>query len=872
MGSQPKKSENTDTTHTHNDNGIFSIEDLSIESPILLNLSPAPMSAEQAIAAIDSNLTVSAVFSDYIDVLRHENLWGFRDNVKDCAIIPPYNKTDRFHHITKVGDDWQCDDNCDQYQFENGQDYCDHTLIMMLLKSGFISEIPVFDQENRGVCEHPSGDALQLYIGDGSGYRYTLLSVQYDDDSYSFVHQSANEQNVVCSFHGGCHCVCKRIVYTLIPDLVPKRQEGNGIEWSDGCGFVHEKPVPPVTEPISQRIIPTPKCDRTYLDSVPDQDEYDSIEQSTSVQLEYYPELKVCQTPDCGHEFELKDAHVFASQAKLYRLGGAYHVTTYSYICPHCHERYTYDGWWDKIFYYNKNTMVDHDVFLSWHQYRAETALTQFAYVTNMQLLYRENNSGGFGIHKIEFPCQSTFRKWERAFYGKLGYSKVTGCTGCKAKHQLPRNLSWDATAQVIQAKHICHMITPRETHRFNDVLIKMQSHIQNAQTRYLELKKLRRKLESYCIHEQIKIYKTDSNVNQRRQLLPGLVKCCHDNHQHKLANFLLKFARDRPEMQRLKQNKLASSIGDFLRSLSNNVVLDAIVPRPIADLICAYQPETWSTIQEAVRRWRPVLGRLLEAWDKSPIAVPTEFIELLHDVAEKSKKYIDDAIAHRRTQPAAPIAHPSDPVQQLFKNSAVTGVSYNEYTVQNTRPKYDWRSENKKGKTKESEANGDCNKYYHEMQDMSNGLVVFMCADHNEVVGWHILKNPESVDDAFSLMMMLYPGDEAPDHVNCDNACALHRYCIYREPGKFNKTIFSNDQFHSKGHKCGPYYNVKYWKDTNKKCPFRNSSKIESLNSKLDKSRISCGFMNLPSFAEHVTDKLEIASRKAINKNHPMS
>ena len=161
----------------------------------------------------------------------------------------------------------------------------------------------------------------------------------------------------------------------------------------------------------------------------------------------------------------------------------------------------------------------------------------------------------------------------------------------------------------------------------------------------------------------------------------------------------------------------------------------------------------------------------------------------------------------------------------------------------------------------------GNCNKNYQEYKNVSNGYLCWVCMEHYEVFGGHIMVEPESVDDYFSSIIMMV--DEQTDNIELlsDNSCQIHRYGMHREPSIFKKMTCYNDTMHGNSHVCGPYYNVKYLKKFNPKYSGLNDSKIEQINSKLDKLKHCSLWMNLSTFTKYVVNLLEIENRNAIRK-----
>ena len=135
-------------------------------------------------------------------------------------------------------------------------------------------------------------------------------------------------------------------------------------------------------------------------------------------------------------------------------------------------------------------------------------------------------------------------------------------------------------------------------------------------------------------------------------------------------------------------------------------------------------------------------------------------------------------------------------------------------------------------------------------------------------------MTEPESLDDYFSILMMIYPQNESPRSVIMDNACNFYSYCMRREPFKFKNMICWTDEFHGGSHKCGPLYHCRLVKELLTSFRGRNDSHIEQINKIIKVITVSCGYMNLEHFVKTVMITLEIYNREKvqtmdkINKN----
>ena len=246
----------------------------------------------------------------------------------------------------------------------------------------------------------------------------------------------------------------------------------------------------------------------------------------------------------------------------------------------------------------------------------------------------------------------------------------------------------------------------------------------------------------------------------------------------------------------------------------------------------------------------------------------------LFRDVGVKSAKLHTDLIEHRAESAPIPIA--AEKHQSLFSKGNVNGVSYG-YRVEHLRPTYDYKSEtdpkakrvkNQRTTEKELILIGQCEKYFMQFCNMSHGCVIFRCDDHYQNMGYHVMTRPESVNDYFSVLMMMYPGDSAPDHFIMDNGCNFQKYCMFREPKKFRSMKCWTDEFHGgAGHKCGPLFSVTLSKNTSSVLSNLNDSSIEQMNRMIKLVKISAQYMKTRTFNETVELMLEVANRRQIRK-----
>ncbi len=220
-----------------------------------------------------------------------------------------------------------------------------------------------------------------------------------------------------------------------------------------------------------------------------------------------------------------------------------------------------------------------------------------------------------------------------------------------------------------------------------------------------------------------------------------------------------------------------------------------------------------------------------------------------------------------------------TDEEKELFSNANFCGVSTG-LTPHNIRPRYDFVSETDAYKQKrdkrtlrirgetETELAGQCKKHFEDKANMSNGALVANCLQHRQTFLHSSLKQPESVDNYFSVLLMYYPGLLAPSDLVTDNPCNLQPYLMYREPRKFQNTGNHSDIFHEfSGHACGPLYSSRYLKQCSSAFSTINTSLIESNNKLIQRMNISAIWMNLDTFNMYLDLILDIQNRQVIRK-----
>ncbi len=799
-----------------------------------------------------------------------------RNRTNTTLIIPDYNYKEQrikyasYRHVTKYESGWVC--NCDNFILKNDRQYCDHTLLAILFSNENPTKLPLYDYkpESEFTLERDDGATVMMIDQPSLGRKMVIYSVANIDNRYAFVHINKGFKNIVCSNHRGSRtCVHRRLLLDSIGEKAKEyiidesnKASEDTVYWDEDQGFADWDSLASKSKPISFQTIPVPKIYRTKYDDTPDQDIYYAATKPRNIPYRLIPNVTKC---DCGQE--LLDCHSFLKQkdALLFDNATNYYIDVYNFQCPACHKEHVYDGLHDKIMNHDNKVLVYHDVFVQFQIIRNTSRCPLNSFITAHLALYQGNNS------ITSFFNAPMFSRLYQQFTSLQGYTNKLFCRGCHEKGVLPRKLMCDATSLLMQKKYIKGTVSPKDTVKFNQVKVKMKNKLKTVRVVYIKDAQLRERLKDYLIVKKLRIHKKDKqNLKDKstaalRKFQKKLYADLRKKKHHKLVNMLKYMDEHMSEMD----PQLVKTIGSILGSLASYIPFIRIVPYQITALLKDhYSNDNWIQIKEEVVKYQPLFYAIHEQFTRNG-GVPEEWFSLIKEVAMLSSEYVSKLELIRGESPSIPAAEPKH--QSVFDNSVVSGTCYG-YEVHHTRPTYDLDQQSKKENApnlidEEDQYVGECNKYYHEFNSMSNGIVTFKCMDHGEMTGCHVMREPEGLNDYFSLMIMKYPGNTAPEVVLCDNACQLQRYCMHREPSKFKNTLFLNDEMHATGHKCGLIYSVKPYKDNVSEFSFLNDPSIEQTNRILKYLKISTMYMHLKTFMSFVTNMLEIESRKAILK-----
>jgi hypothetical protein len=142
-------------------------------------------------------------------------------------------------------------------------------------------------------------------------------------------------------------------------------------------------------------------------------------------------------------------------------------------------------------------------------------------------------------------------------------------------------------------------------------------------------------------------------------------------------------------------------------------------------------------------------------------------------------------------------------------------------------------------------------------------GLFLVFCHEHDELIGFQLLKFYESTRTVHDLLLSRFP--RAPSIVIYDHACHLHKYSISREPKFFADTTYYVDKLHYGNHtECSCAYD-----------PFKprhldgvNTTIYEQVNSQIKHTRRSLQKMTQNHFLFIMRHILYMLKRIKVEKN----
>ena len=144
---------------------------------------------------------------------------------------------------------------------------------------------------------------------------------------------------------------------------------------------------------------------------------------------------------------------------------------------------------------------------------------------------------------------------------------------------------------------------------------------------------------------------------------------------------------------------------------------------------------------------------------------------------------------------------------------------------------------------------------------DHEGGLLIIRCVPHGQVCFTSIVKTDEGRNDYFSAVYCHW--QSMPSFFLGDFSCGLCPYSVAREPHMFRDTVFMNDGWHGRTHKCGVAYLFSHMKNLNKKYHRVNDQKIEQGNRVLSLLSTSASWLSKAKYMLFVQLVLEIDNRR---------
>lgn len=140
-------------------------------------------------------------------------------------------------------------------------------------------------------------------------------------------------------------------------------------------------------------------------------------------------------------------------------------------------------------------------------------------------------------------------------------------------------------------------------------------------------------------------------------------------------------------------------------------------------------------------------------------------------------------------------------------------------------------------------------------------GIFTAFCK-HGICYGFQLMESNESPNVPFTFLRTRFK--RAPRTVVYDNACNLHSYCLNRDQGFFQATLFVVDNMHWGNHtSCSKVYHAK----VHPRLQGVNTQMVEQNNSKLRKLKSQLSYMNHCNFMNHLKFFLWYCNKNVIDK-----
>ncbi len=155
------------------------------------------------------------------------------------------------------------------------------------------------------------------------------------------------------------------------------------------------------------------------------------------------------------------------------------------------------------------------------------------------------------------------------------------------------------------------------------------------------------------------------------------------------------------------------------------------------------------------------------------------------------------------------------------------------------------------------------CSKYSRATGRFMPGVLLVFCMDHNNLIGFHIMRNYESPKTVFELLFTRW--QISPSVVCYDNACNLAKYCLAREYAFFRETQFVLDRLHVNAHTCcSPVYHP----DLYPALIGTNTQLCEQINSRLNGLRAQIPSFKMDMWLHHIILFLHLQVTRARDRH----
>lgn len=227
----------------------------------------------------------------------------------------------------------------------------------------------------------------------------------------------------------------------------------------------------------------------------------------------------------------------------------------------------------------------------------------------------------------------------------------------------------------------------------------------------------------------------------------------------------------------------------------------------------------------------------------------PNKFVGMLEQLVAGVDRCFEGAVCHDNSFQEDTDCLPSSRTNECLHTGICTGLRQVR-----GRPKYEMDGLNKEKFT-------DCRHGFEHIKSRTGGIFLWFCK-HGVCYSSYVLPGAEGRDEAFSFLLKYLK--KPPKYVIYDFACALHSYCLNREPEFFKNTIFLVDYFHWLGHvACAQSYNINEYPQLR----YLNEEIAEQCNSAYARVRNCVTMMSQNNFVLMLRLYLDIWNEKKLQK-----